>query len=169
MSEIFTWYSDSTKLFPEIALRDSFTIFDGDIGNIVDIGETCNIGEIGEIGETDKLYIGETVAPNFICHQLPIIIGETSDIGNIVDIGETCNIGEIGEIGETDKLYIGETGENSNKSSCVFYERNIRETFIPFFDNENNLIQQDLDNIKENNTTKEKKRKYSRGKRKDEI
>ncbi|CAG8576651.1 8928_t:CDS:2 [Diversispora eburnea] len=35
--------------------------------------------------------------------------------------------------------------ENSNESSCVFYERNVRETSIPFFNDENTLIIQDLD------------------------
>ena len=40
------------------------------------------------------------VAPNFICHQSPIIIGETGDIGDIVDIDDICNIGETGETGE---------------------------------------------------------------------
>ncbi|RHZ59086.1 hypothetical protein Glove_365g247 [Diversispora epigaea] len=104
------------------------------------------------------------VAPNFTCHQSPIIIGETGDIGDIVDIDETYNIGEIGETGEIINLIfdavssnLQQENENSNESSCVFYERNIRETSIPFFDDENTLIIQNLNNTKENNTTKEKK------------
>ncbi|RHZ80758.1 hypothetical protein Glove_132g80 [Diversispora epigaea] len=97
-------------------------------------------------------------------------------IGETGDIGETYNIGEIGKTGE---IYIGETGEiinlifneneNSNESSCVFYERNIRKTSISFFDDKNTLIIQDLENTKENNTTKEKKKNIREVKKNDEI
>ena len=66
------------------------------------------------------------VAPNFTCHQLPIIIGETGNIGDIIYIGETYNIGEIGETGE---IYIGEIGEIGEIIKLILTHNRIDKSF----------------------------------------